>query len=103
MSKLLNFVNPLFSFLKTIPRGRVTTYSNAAKRIGLKNPRNVSWILKQNTDRNSVPCYKVVMSNGKLAKGYKFGGEKIQKERLENDGIIFDSKNRIIDFENLVM
>jgi len=103
MNKLLNFVNPLFSFLKTIPRGKVTTYSNAAKIIGLKNPRNVGWILKQNTDQDGIPCYKVVMSNGRLARGYKFGGEKIQKEKLENDGIVFDSKNRMIDFKNLVI
>jgi len=101
-NKLSIFIEPVFSFLKTIPMGMVATYSLVAKEVGLKSPRNIGWILKQNNTPDIIPCYKVVRSNGKLAEGYKFGGKEEQQRRLENEGIRFNEKGKIINFKNLV-
>ena len=100
-TKLSKYINPVFRFLKTIPSGRVATYKNIAKRCGISNARNVGWILKQNTETNRIPCYKVVCSNGRLAKGYKFGGQIEQKKRLLADGIELNKNGRIKDFETI--
>lgn len=97
--KLSNYIDPLFAFLRTLPKGKVTTYSIAAKYIGLKNLRNIGWLLRQNIDPDTVPCFKVVLSNGKLSSGYKFGGKEEQRRRLESEGIIFDKNGSILNFE----
>src|SRR3989339_239270 len=87
--KLNVFIEPVFRFLQTIPKGRVVTYKTVAQQCGLLNPRNVSWILRQNTEPDRIPCYKVVRRNGHLATGYKFGGPKEQWRRLVADGVVF--------------
>ncbi|MCK9578756.1 MGMT family protein [bacterium] len=97
--KLSDYINPLFSLLISLPKGKIISYSIAAKSIGLDNPRNIGWILKQNKNPDTIPCFKVVLSNGKLAKGYKFGGQKEQQKRLKREGIFFDENGRILNFE----
>ncbi|MFA5838837.1 MAG: MGMT family protein [Candidatus Paceibacterota bacterium] len=98
-TKLSKYINPVFKFLKTIPKGKVVTYKNIARHCGIRNARNIGWVLKQNTESNRVPCYKVICSNGKLAGGYKFGGQKEQKKHLLDDGIEFNKSGRIKDFK----
>jgi methylated-DNA-protein-cysteine methyltransferase related protein len=82
----------IFKFLLSIPKGKVVTYGFVAKMCGLKNPRNVGWVLSQNEDPDTIPCYKVVRSNGSLATGYKFGGRNEQLRRLRNDGVLFQNQ-----------
>lgn len=93
--KLKKHIPLVFKFLQKIPKGKVVTYKMLAKKCGLKNPRNVGYILRQNTEPDKIPCYKVALSSGKLAKGYKFGGEKAQKKKLLKDGIIFSANGKI--------
>lgn len=66
------------------------------KNYGLTNARNVSWVLRQNTDPDRVPCYKVVRADGSLASGYKFGGESEQRRRLITDGVNFNDREGVI-------
>lgn len=89
-TKLIIFIDPVFRFLQAIPSGKVVTYKTVAQHCGLSNPRNVSWVLRQNTEPEKIPCYKVVRADGRLATGYKFGGPKEQKRRLHRDGVIFE-------------
>jgi len=89
----------VFAFIVSIPKGKIVTYGVVAKQCGLKNPRNVSWILSQNKKPNIIPCYKVVRSNGTLALGYAFGGPVEQKKRLKAEGIMFKG-NSIINLKN---
>lgn len=86
------FVKPVFGFLQTIPKGKVVTYKKVAERCGLANPRNVSFVLRQNTDPDKIPCYKVVRADGRLATGYKFGELKEQKCCLLRDGVMFHKR-----------
>ncbi len=95
-TELKNFIGPVFEFLKIIPRGRVVTYGEVAKRCRVPSARNVGWILKQNTDPDKIPCYKVIRSDGCLTGGYKFGGSREQKRHLTAESIKFDSKGRLM-------
>lgn len=80
----------VFAFLKTIPRGKVTTYGQIAAYLGNRHlARVVGNILHQNPDPDQFPCHRVVSSKGCVAKGYAFGGGDAQRKRLESEGIVF--------------
>jgi len=89
MADLNRYVPHVFKHLQSLPKGSVTTYGAIAKKFGIPNARNVGWILEQNDDPDKVPCYKVVRADGRLARGYKFGGPAAQKKRLLSDAINF--------------
>jgi O-6-methylguanine DNA methyltransferase len=99
--KLIKFLAPVFGFLKKIPKGRVVSYGLVAKRCGLPNPRLVGRILKQNTEPEKIPCFRVIRADGRLADGYKFGGLIGQTKRLRADGIEFDGA-RIKNFNKIL-
>lgn len=79
-----------------IPLGKVANYGLIAKRVGIENPRVVGWAIRNNQDKN-VPCHRVVMKNGSLAKNFSLGGWQEQKFRLEKEGIEFVG----VDFEGV--
>lgn len=54
-------------FLKKLPKGKLTTYKFLAEKFNSR-PRAVARILSKNKDK-TVPCYKVIRSDGKLG-GY---------------------------------
>ena len=90
----------VYNMLLTIPKGKVSTYGDLAKALG--NPtasRYIGSILGKNPNPIKVPCHRVVMSNGKIG-GYALGTQK-KKKLLQNEGVIFDDKNKIKEFNNV--
>lgn len=83
----------VWDYTKTIPSGHVTTYGDIAQKLSL-SPRTVGWALHANT-KNDVPCHRVVNKKGFLAKNFAFNGEKEQRRRLENEGVVFVSSNQV--------
>lgn len=77
----------IFSYLKTLKKGQVVTYKFLADKFNT-SPRAVGMIMKSNKDK-SVPCYKVIKSNGELG-GYNGLLGKSKRELLINDGFIQD-------------
>ena len=45
--------------------------------------------LRGNTEPVKTPCHRVVFKDGRLAEGYAFGGEGVQRELLEKEGVRF--------------
>lgn len=81
--------------LRSIPKGKVTTYGALAKKLGTSS-RAVGIMLKHN-DPRAAPCYKVVRADGTLG-GYSGpGGPKAKIRLLERDGIVV--KNGRVDTE----
>ena len=94
----MDFFNEVYSFLKTIPLGKVTTYGDIAKALGRpRSARIVGYALHVNPDPENIPCYKVVNREGKLAPAFAFGGIEIQKALLESEGI--EVINDTVDLE----
>ena len=85
----------IYRIVSFIPRGKVSTYKQVAKIAGIKNPRLVGFYLHKNTDPKTIPCHRVIKSNGTLASGYVFGGMKKQKELLEKEGIKFTLNGKV--------
>jgi O-6-methylguanine DNA methyltransferase len=71
----------IFSYLKTLPKGKTTTYKFLADKFHT-SPRAVGSILRSNKDK-SVPCYKVIRSDGKIG-GYNNLLGKSKRELLKD-------------------
>lgn len=85
----------IYSLLKKIPEGKVTTYGLIAKKIGSKSYRGVGKIIGQNQDIPNTPCHRVVRSDGTIG-GYALGiDNKIKLLKSENIAI---KNNKILDF-----
>lgn len=78
------FSEKVYSIVRKVPRGRVATYKGIASMIGSKAYRVVGIALKKNPFE-SVPCHRIVKSDGSLD-GYRFGPE-AKAKKLRNEGI----------------
>ena len=73
--------------LLQVPKGKVTTYSELANAVGLKNgQRTIGMIMKKNPYPVIVPCHRVVKSDGTIGGYSPTGGvdKKSQLLRMEN-------------------
>ncbi len=99
----MTFRQKIYNIASKIPEGRVATYGQLAKMAGSPGAsRAVGLCMKTNPDMKTVPCHRVVASNGALT-GYAFGkGIETKKEKLLNEGVIFRG-NRVDLSESLWM
>jgi O-6-methylguanine DNA methyltransferase len=89
------FEDSVCQALKLIPKGKVTTYKILAAYLNRpKAARAVGNALHKNSDPVTMPCYKVVKSDGHLG-GYASGIAK-KIDLLKADGIIVKN-NKIIN------
>ena len=90
----------VYQLLTKIPPGKVTTYKNLAQALNTKGYQAIGQILKKNPHAPTVPCHRVVKSDGTLG-GYagKINGPKIimKKKLLQKEGIEFVG-NKIKNF-----
>src|SRR5260221_10250872 len=93
-----NSYDRIYAVVAKIPRGFVMTYGEVSKIANVATPRVVGFALHVNKDPENIPCHRVVFSNGKLTPGYAFGGEEVQRKRLRDEGVKFNS-NGIVDLE----
>jgi methylated-DNA-[protein]-cysteine S-methyltransferase len=78
----------VWEFLKTIPKGTVTTYSKVAKAIGYpKAVRAVANAIGNNPNPIIIPCHRVVRANGTIGGYSGTGGIKKKKELLRKENI----------------
>src|SRR3989338_8899470 len=64
MTKTFN--ESIYSALKRVPKGRVTTYKILAEAIGTKAYRAVGQAMRCNPYAPKVPCHRVVKSDGSI-------------------------------------
>ena len=87
----MNTFEKIYDVVKSIPKGKVATYGQVAAIAG--NPRwarVVGYALHNNPDPSTIPCHRVVNSEGKVAEVFAFGGGEIQRKQLEAEGIVFE-------------
>jgi methylated-DNA-[protein]-cysteine S-methyltransferase len=96
----LNVQQKIFKKLLEVPRGRITTYGELAKAVGLKNgQRAVGKIMNKNPYPVIIPCHRVVMSTGKIG-GYAYG-EDVKTKMLNDEGIKIEN-GKIVDLKNIL-
>ncbi len=80
----------IYQVVQQIPSGKVATYGLVAQLAG--NPRwarVVGYALHNNPLPGVIPCHRVVNRKGQPAKTFAFGGEGVQRQLLEAEGIAF--------------
>ncbi len=87
----------VYKKLLKVQKGKVTTYGDLAKAVGLKNgQRVIGMIMKNNPFPVTIPCHRVVKFNGEIG-GYAYG-KKIKSNMLSKEGIIIKD-GKILDFD----
>lgn len=99
----MNLEQQVYKKLTQVPQGKVTTYGELAKAVGLKNgQRVIGQIMKKNPYPVIIPCHRVVKSDSTVG-GYAYGGDiktnMLQKEGLKiHDGKILDWNKKYYKF-----
>ena len=96
MAKINNDFNEMcYEILKKVPKGKVVTYKQIAKKLHTKAYRAVGNAMNKNPYAPQVPCHRVINSNGNIG-GFNSGVHNKIK-LLEKEGI--EIKNNKIDLE----
>ncbi len=61
-----SFNQKIYSLLKKVPKGKVTTYKALAEAFNTKAYRAVGRAMRCNPYAPKVPCHRVVSSNGRI-------------------------------------
>ncbi len=95
----MNLCEYTYFLVKQIPKGHVSTYGAVAKALGNKTyARAIGKYMNKNPDPDSMPCFKIVKSDGSLG-GFGRGiDDKIR--RLNEDGIKVKN-GKIVDFKKV--
>ena len=89
----------MYKELLKVPKGKVTTYGELAKAVGLKNgQRAIGRMMNKNPFPVIVPCHRVILSSGKIG-GYAWG-EKIKTNMLSKEGVKI-KKGKILDKDKI--
>ena len=86
MKHKINFQEKVYGVVKRIPKGKILTYKEVAKKAGSLHAFRVAGnILNKNRDPK-VPCHRVIRSNGEIG-GYREGANK-KIQILRKEGIM---------------
>ncbi len=81
-----SFYEKCYKILRKVPPGKVTTYKDIAKCLNSKAYRAVGTAMNKNPYAPSVPCHRVINSDGKVGNFASGQGKKIimlKKEGIE--------------------
>jgi methylated-DNA-[protein]-cysteine S-methyltransferase len=97
---LIELEQQVYQKLLKVPKGKVTTYGDLAKAVGLKNgQRLIGQIMNKNPFPVIIPCHRVVKSDGQIG-GYYYG-EKIKTKMLSDEGVLVKN-GKIQDWEKAI-
>ena len=89
-------IDKVYDLIKLIPFGRVTTFGEIARAMGDETlSAKIGKIVKNLPQFKDIPTYRVVLKGGKLQNENIYGGVKIQKQKLEDEGV--EVKNNRVD------
>ena len=95
---MISFRDHVYQIVANIPKGKVATYGQIAELAGNKKAaRAVGMCMKTNPFAPSVPCHRVVASDGALT-GYSAGtGIATKKEMLMKENVRFTGEKVDLD------
>ena len=83
----------IWQIVASIPQGRVATYGQIAKIVGYpSHARYVGTTLRNLPHGTKLPWHRVVNGKGQLSFPYNSQPWRLQKSRLEAEGIVFTGK-----------
>tara|TARA_B100000686_G_scaffold86545_1_gene93414 strand:+ start:2609 stop:2923 length:315 start_codon:yes stop_codon:yes gene_type:complete len=102
MNKPISTFQEIYAFVSQVPSGKVTTYGQVARKIGVNNPKVVGYALNSEAMPDYVPWHRVVNSKGTVSKRNLGDGELLQEKLLISEGIKFDKTKKIAMKDHLL-
>ena len=102
-----SFNEKIYSLLKKVPKGKVTTYKALAEKLNTKAYRAVGQAMRCNPYAPKVPCHRVVSSSGKIC-GFMGKNNPESKEvkrkimMLRNEGVEIKN-NKVMGLEKVLV
>jgi methylated-DNA-protein-cysteine methyltransferase-like protein len=97
----INFYDKVYTLVKKIPKGKITTYGRIANLLGAPRAvRAVGYALNslKKSQVNEIPWQRVINSKGEISfKGDAYRAN-LQRKLLEQEGIIFNIVGQV-DFK----
>lgn len=96
------FFDKVYEIVRTVPRGRVTTFGAVARAAGMRSSaRTVGWALSLcGGARPPVPAHRVVNRLGVLSGRHHFATPFLMQELLEQEGVRVED-DTVADFKKL--
>lgn len=91
MKQNLSFDERCHELLKQIPKGKVTTYKEMARALGTNAWRAVGTAMAKNQELITIPCHRVVRSNGEIGQ-YALGSKKKQALLSQEGVAVYNGK-----------
>ena len=85
-----NWHQSVWKVVSEIPSGHVLTYGEVARLSGMpRAARRVSQALRRAPRAMELPWHRVINAQGKISFPEESSGWKMQKDKLEDEGIVF--------------
>ena len=97
-----SFFDAVYSLVRQIPKGRVSTYGAIAEAAGIRlSARMVGWAMHAAGNAHPpVPAHRVVNRNGMLTGKHHFATPSLMQELLEQEGIQV-KEDRVLNFKKI--
>ena len=94
MNKTEVFDEKCYRLLRLVPAGRVTTYREIARALGSRGWRAVGSAMAKNKHLVTIPCHRVVRSDGSI--GQYASGADVKAALLLSEGVALNN-NKVAD------
>ena len=95
-----HYIEDVYEVVRSIPKGRVSTYGAIADFLTLGSARMVGWAMNAAHAEPGVPAQRVVNRNGLLSGKAHFGEPMRMQQLLEADGVTVE-KDQVKNFDQL--
>jgi methylated-DNA-protein-cysteine methyltransferase related protein len=96
-----NFFEKVYTVVREIPPGRVSSYGAIARYLGAAgSARMVGWALNSSHKKEDVPAQRVVNRLGMLTGKHHFSGSNAMQQLLEAEGVEV-KENRVVNFQKI--
>ncbi|AEB06776.1 methylated-DNA/protein-cysteinemethyltransferase [Coriobacterium glomerans PW2] len=90
------FFSRVYEIVEQVPAGSVATYGQIARLAGApRSARYVGFALHRNPQPGAIPCHRIVFADGRICRGFAFGGEQAQRAMLESEGVLFTDLHHV--------
>jgi methylated-DNA-protein-cysteine methyltransferase related protein len=88
----------IYAIVRQVPPGQVVTYGQVAKLVGGISAQMVGFALAALRERSGiepVPWQRVINAQGKVSPHGQGYGTAVQRQLLEEEGVVFDAEGRV--------
>ena len=85
----------IIDVVRQVPYGQVATYGQIALIVGDCTPRMVGYCLASLEFDSDVPWQRIINYKGMVSPRSSGHGSQMQRELLEEEGVVFDDRGRV--------